>query len=495
MINQGLNTKINNVKPAVDQRAINKKAKSDISFSDVLRNTSENTSENTESNVNVNESLTDDAVIRVPIDKILSRDKEYIFIQQNAINANLINAMKNSENKDSTNKVKEAKTKDTISKEKVEEVLIELMNGISSMLMENGQLLEDIASKMGIDKNQIFSAIITEFKVNITETLEKSINFALSQNKNSKFSEKSDVLQYFKEGSIVNMDNKDIKKMFEGTVNTFIKDLQRNVAIGGKNSENIIRDTMKLTFNNENRLNKLNMYMQDLKVNVKNNSNVVRNIEGSDLKEHSNFLNSRQALASVKDKSNELDVTGKDVEGQVSFDTVMNKENLNANKIKPKDIYKYKDSVVEQVKDNVIKNSIDGKKEFAMQLNPQGLGKLLVRFSTNAENEVIVNIFTQSDEIRKLLSNELHNLKNDMKYLGDISIKVEKSDNADTEHFGSGFNGEFTDKNYKGNENNGTRRNRTYLNDDVEMSGMDLMEETETRANIVRNNMLMDAYI
>lgn len=469
------------------------------SFFDVLSKTNDDTNE---------ESITDNAIIRVPIDKILAKDGEYVFITQDAINKNLLEGLQNNNSNNENNVVnngqviEEIKSKDVISDNRVDELVMEIMSIISNSLTENTELLENIAQKMGLDKNQLYSAIVTEFKNKVASNINSNINIELNNNKDSNvFSENSKILQYVKQNSKMNIDKEQLTKIFNNSVKTFLDDLNRNASISGKAPLALIKDTMKMTFNNEKTMTNFNEYMNSLKVETKtfNTNNSVN--------EHSMFLSNGMSK-NVKDinvnnvhkeveKLNSNKVTVDDNLNSFENNTQNNVQksfNAELGKLEKLPVSEYKDSIVNQVKENITKNSLEGKKEFTMQLKPEGLGKLTIKFTHDVHNKVAVNILTQSEEIKKLLTTEFNTIKSDLKYIGDINVKVEKSDNTDTQHFNSSFNEQFNGRNgYNENFSSNSNKVNNYNNVNGE-----LLDDLENEVNVVEKrkpNSLVDVYI
>lgn len=73
-----------------------------------------------------------------------------------------------------------------------------------------------------------------------------------------------------------------------------------------------------------------------------------------------------------------------------------------------------KQDVVDQVQSRVALNLKEGNDEFVMKLRPEGLGEITVKMVMQEGGKIVVNIQTQSQEAKAILSQEMNQLKSSL---------------------------------------------------------------------------------
>lgn len=86
------------------------------------------------------------------------------------------------------------------------------------------------------------------------------------------------------------------------------------------------------------------------------------------------------------------------------------------------------DDVIDQVQQKIVSSLNESKDEFVMQLRPEGLGEITVKMVMSEGGKIVVNIHTQSQEARQILSQEMNQLKEVLRpyntEVGEISSQV-----------------------------------------------------------------------
>lgn len=105
--------------------------------------------------------------------------------------------------------------------------------------------------------------------------------------------------------------------------------------------------------------------------------------------------------------------------------------------------FQLRDSVVNQVKENILKNLGDGDSEFTIRLKPESLGEITIKM-VQSEGKISMSILTASTETAKLLNQSVEALKNALRPLqAEVREIIPRPEQADSSQqsgfFGSGF--------------------------------------------------------
>lgn len=172
-------------------------------------------------------------------------------------------------------------------------------------------------------------------------------------------------------------------------------------------------------------------------------------------------------------------------------------ENFQKEKIEPKLIDEF--DVQNQILDGLTNQfKIDFKEEFTIQLAPEGLGKVTVKFVKDAD-KIILNMTASSEATVKLLNERLVDLQNSLRlHNAEINnITVQKSEstseqmmyNSLQQSFSNHHNFSGNDRNYFNNDNN----KNYYYNSSPNGNETAIEEQTETIPS--KLNSMLNVYV
>lgn len=177
--------------------------------------------------------------------------------------------------------------------------------------------------------------------------------------------------------------NSSLKENFKSTVSNSLKNLQalKNMQIDVRDFRKIKKQTLKESISKNKKI------QGDLKNNNSANKNTVEN---------SNEIKTELFIKPSNDISQNVE--------NKSFSSIMNKTTHTRTIVDPKEI-------MSQLIKKASVSLRDNKSEIVIQLKPESLGKLKLKL-TVSEGEVSGKIIVESNEVKKILQNDLTNLNN-----------------------------------------------------------------------------------
>lgn len=293
-----------------------------------------------------------------------------------------------------------------------EEKLSSLLKDIENIKEELKNInLEELDEK---DKKEITDLII------VLESLEE---IAVSNQNNDNNVEKlSDIFE------LVEVQDSNIEETAKNNniEKADVKDI-RDAKIEENNNNEIVNDSAEtLISNDDNAADKREMRLQEAKENANNNlNNTISDEKGSEL-----------TIINMKDSSSNL----KGYNHYNNVSKTQNSSNLAENMIRFQDLMS---KLVEKAQ--VAVNN--GKSEVLMSLNPEYLGKVRLKISMDADNNLVGKIFVDNAEIKDIFTKNLDTV---ISSLNEIGINIEGFDVMLRQDMPN-ENGEFE---FGGNNNN-----------------------------------------
>ena len=145
----------------------------------------------------------------------------------------------------------------------------------------------------------------------------------------------------------------------------------------------------------------------------------------------------KKLMDSTQKPQNQNEKTAVDVDALQSHVQTVRPE-INAESLKATgQMHEQTAGLTSQIKTGIADNLLQGKQEFVIKLQPDGLGEITVRLSENAGEATMLHLQTANAETAKLINNDLNSLRDAMKPL---QIVVESAQPQQTEN-GTAQNG------------------------------------------------------
>ncbi len=145
----------------------------------------------------------------------------------------------------------------------------------------------------------------------------------------------------------------------------------------------------------------------------------------------------KKLMDSTQKPQNQNEKTAVDVDALQSHVQTVRPE-INAASLKATgQMHEQTAGLTSQIKTGIADNLLQGKQEFVIKLQPDGLGEITVRLSENAGEATMLHLQTANAETAKLINNDLNSLRDAMKPL---QIVVESAQPQQTEN-GTAQNG------------------------------------------------------